>query len=352
MSPALIRIDGSYGEGGGQILRTALTLSMITRKPFELVNIRAKRPKPGLRPQHLTCVKAAQKVCGAEVEGAFVGSLFLRFIPGSLKAGSYYFDIGTAGAVSLVFQTIGLALAEAGSSKILIRGGTHVPHAPSFHYLYEIYGPVVKILGFDFSFELRRYGFFPAGGGEMLVRILPRRNPSYLELLGPYEAKSVRVLSVVTEDLPSHIRTRQAKTAAELLARKGFQPLIVLERAKALSPATFVFISISEGQKRAGFISFGKKGKPAEKVAEEAAKEFLDFYASGKAVDPYLADQLLLPLALSGASCHFDVSRLSRHFFTNLWVIRQFLPDFTPEVKGKLDQTGEIKLVKNKEKTC
>ena len=344
MSSALIRIDGSYGEGGGQILRTSLTLSMLTGKPFELVNIRAKRPKPGLRPQHLTCVKAAQKICGADVEGAFVGSLALRFVPGPVKPGSYQFDIGTAGAVSLVFQTVGPALAEAGSSKLLLRGGTHVPHAPSFHYLAEVYGPVVKLLGFDFSFELRRYGFYPAGGGEVLVRIAPRKEPSPLKLLGPYETRSVRVLSVVTEDLPSHIRTRQARAAAELLTRRGFQPLTVLERAKAKSPGTFVFVSVAEGAKRAGFISLGKKGKPAERVAEEAVEEFVAFYASGKAVDPYLADQLLLPLALSGAPCHFDVSRLSQHFFTNLWVIRHFLPEFSPRVEGELDQSGAVKI--------
>ena len=343
LSSTLIHLDGAYGEGGGQILRTALTLSMVTGKPFELVNIRAKRPKPGLRPQHLTCVKAAQKISRAEVEGARVGSLYLRFFPGPIRAGSYQFDVGTAGAVSLVFQTVGPALALAGASKLLLRGGTHVPHAPSFHYLAEVYGPSVRPLGFEFEFELRRYGFYPKGGGEMLVRIFPPKEASPLRLLGPYRTKKVKVLSVVTADLPAHIRTRQAKAALELLTKEGFEPEPLLETARAKSPGTFVFLSLTEEPKRAGFLSLGRKGKPAERVAEEAVLEFLNFWRSGRAVDPYLADQLLLPLALTKAPFHFDASRLTQHFFTNLWVIRHFLPEFSPEVEGALDQPGVVK---------
>ncbi len=341
---SVVQIDGSYGEGGGQILRTALTLSMVTKTPFELINIRAKRPKPGLRPQHLTCVKAAQKICGAQVEGAKVGSQCLSFVPGELRPGHYFFDIGTAGATSLVFQTIGPALALAsGPSKIVLKGGTHVPHAPSFHYLAEIYAPIVKLLGFNFGLKLRRYGFYPAGGGEVVVEIAPATPPKPLMLLGPYKGKNVRVLSVVTEDLPAHIRTRQAKAASDYLLKAGFKPVVILEKARAQSPGTFVFVSITEEVKRAGFISLGKKGKPAEKVAAEAVAEFLAFYRAGKAVDPYLADQLLLPLALRQVSFHFDVSRLTRHFFTNLWVIKYFLPDFEPKIEGELDTPGEVK---------
>ncbi|WP_457755765.1 RNA 3'-terminal phosphate cyclase [Thermodesulfatator indicus] len=339
----MIRIDGSYGEGGGQILRTSLTLSLLTGTSFELVNIRAKRPKPGLRPQHLTCVKAAQKVSGAEVEGAQVGSLNLTFKPGRAKPGSYHFDIGTAGSTALVFQTVGLPLALAGASKLLLKGGTHVPHAPCFHFLAEVYGPVLGPLGFSFEFELRRYGFYPAGGGEVVIKIAPHqeaRGPFVLK--GPYKRKRVKVLSIVTEDLPSHIRTRQAKAASELLAQKGFEPIVFLEKARAKSPGTVVFLAYNEQEKRAGFFALGKKGKPAEKVAEEAVRAFFDFYRTGKAVDPYLADQLLVPLALTRVPFYFDCSRLTRHFFTNLWVIKQFLPEFTPEVKGDLDTPGEV----------
>ena len=344
MSPTMIQLDGSYGEGGGQILRTALTLSVITGKPFELTNIRAKRPKPGLRPQHLTCVKAAQKISGAQVEGARVGSLELCFSPGALRPGSYYFDIGTAGAVSLVFQTIGPALAFGASpSKVTLKGGTHVPHAPSFHYLAEVYGPVVQRLGFVFSFELRRYGFYPAGGGEVRIKIYPRQKAAPLILRGPYQKKEVTVLSVVTTDLPSHIRTRQAKAASARLTEEGFRPLVVLEKAEAASPGTFVFLKIAEDPKRAGFISLGRKGKPAEMVALEATTAFLSFYRTGKAVDPYLADQLLLPLVLAEVPFHFDASLLTQHFFTNLWVIQKFFPEFRPEISGELEQPGEVK---------
>ncbi len=338
----MLRLDGAYGEGGGQILRSALTLSLLTGQAFELVNIRAKRPKPGLRPQHLTCVKAAQTISGAKVVGAEKGSLYLRFEPGPVKAGSYFFDVGTAGATGLVFQTVGLPLALAGGGHLVLKGGTHVPYAPCYHYLAEVYGPVLKPLGYHFSFTLRRYGFYPAGGGEVEVTISPKTQGTSLILKGPYQTKEVMVLSVVSEDLPAHILTRQAQRAEEILAARGFSPKVQTERPRSSSPGTVVFLLLAEGQKRAGFFALGKKGKPAEKVAEEAVSAFLAFWESGAAVDPYLADQLLLPLAIEGKPFRFTASRLTRHFFTNLWVIKQFLPAFAPQVKGKEGASGEV----------
>ncbi len=341
----MLRLDGSYGEGGGQILRSALTLSLVTGEPFELVNIRAKRPRPGLRPQHLTCVRAAQKISKAQVVGAEKGSLYLRFVPGQVKAGAYTFDVGTAGATALVFQTVALPLALAGGGRLVLRGGTHVPHAPCYHYLAEVYAPVISLLGYGFDFELRRYGFYPAGGGEMRVEIAPKSSGAdSLELLGPYEAREVLVLSAVSEDLPDHIRTRQAKRASDLLRARGFVPEVRLERARSASPGTVVFLRLADGPRRAGFSSLGRKGKPAERVAEEAVFALLDFWDTGAAVDPHLADQLLVPLALEKIPFRFTASRLTRHFFTNLWVIRQFLPDFLPEVQGAEDEPGEVSL--------
>ena len=340
----MLRLDGSYGEGGGQILRTALTLSLVTGKAFELVNIRAKRPKPGLRPQHLTCVKAAQKISGAEVEGAKKNSLYLRFIPGPVKAGHYTFDIGTAGATALVFQTVAIPLALAGGGKLVLKGGTHVPHAPCYHYLALVFAPVMALLGYSFHFELIRYGFYPAGGGEIRVKIGAKRAGKPLKLLGPYSTYEVLVLSIVSKDLPSHIRTRQAKAASEILEREGFIPQIRLEKALSPSPGTVLFLNIQEGEKRAGFFSLGEKGKPAERVAQEAVEEFLAFMKTGAAVDPYLSDQLLLPLALEEAPFVFTSSQLSRHFFTNLWVIKAFKPQFFPVVEGREGEPGRVSL--------
>ncbi len=340
----MLRLDGSYGEGGGQILRSALTLSLITNQAFELVNIRAKRPKPGLRPQHLTCVRAAQKISGARVTGAEKGSLYLRFEPASVRSGHYTFDIGTAGATGLVFQTVALPLALAGGGKLILKGGTHVPYAPCFHYLAWVYAPVLEGLGYSFSMELVRYGFYPVGGGEIRVKISPKRQGRNLKLLGPYKTRKVQVLSAVSEDLPAHIRTRQAKRAMEILEKNGFEPEVHLEKARSSSPGTVVFVLIADRAKRAGFSGLGKKGKPAEKVAEEAVFAFLDFWSTGAALDPYLADQILLPLAVEGKSFCFTTSRLTRHFYTNLWVIRQFLPSFTPEVEGAEGEPGKISL--------
>lgn len=340
----MLRLDGAFGEGGGQILRSALTLSLLTGRPFELINIRAKRPKPGLRPQHLTCVKAAQKISQAQVSGAQKGSLYLRFEPGPVRSGSYVFDIGTAGATGLVFQTIALPLALAGGGKLTLKGGTHVPHAPCYHYLEKVYAPILHLLGYTFDLSLVRYGFYPMGGGEMKAQISPKNKPSSFFLTEPYQTKEVEVYSVVSADLPSHIRTRQAKRAAEMLSQKGFVCQIRLEKAHSPSPGTVVFLLLAEKEKRAGFFSLGKKGKPAEKVAEEAVKEFFDFYQSQAALDPYLSDQVLLPLPWEGCSFRFTSSCLTRHFFTNLWVIQQFLPDFRPTIQGEEGTAGLLSL--------
>ncbi len=341
----MLRVDGSYGEGGGQILRSSLTLSLLTGKAFELVNIRAKRPKPGLRPQHLTCVKAAQKISQAEVEGARIGSLYLRFVPGKIRPGAYTFEIGTAGATGLVFQTVALPLAQAGAARLILKGGTHVPYAPCFHYLAKVYAPVLHLLGYEFELELRRYGFYPAGGGEVKASINPRRPARDLTLKGPFKPEKVEVISVVSEDLPSHIRTRQAKQATEILTKAGLAPLARLEKARSSSPGTLVFVWAEDGVKRVGFFSLGKKGKPAEKVAEEAVYQFLDFLKTGAAVDPYLSDQLLLPAAINPVKTCFESARLTRHFFTNLWVINQFLPEIEVKVLGEEGLPGRVELV-------
>ncbi len=340
----MLRIDGAYGEGGGQILRTSLTLALLTGKAFELINIRAKRPKPGLRPQHLTCVKAAQKIGHAEVQGARVGSLYLRFVPQDIKAGDYRFDVGTAGATGLVFQTVALPLAHAGGGRLLLRGGTHVPYAPCFHYLDLVYKPLVARLGYEFMLELLVYGFYPQGGGEFLARVGPRKSPGPLVLSGPFSPQRIEVYSVVTADLPGHILKRQAQTAVRLLEQAGFRPEARLEQVKSKSTGTMVFVYAEEGLKRAGFMALGKKGKPAERVAAEAVKALLDFLKTGAALDPYISDQILLPAVLSGVEVAFESARLTRHFFTNLWVIRQFLPEIKVDVDGQEGSSGLVRI--------
>ncbi len=338
----MLRLDGAFGEGGGQILRSALTLSLVTGKPFELINIRARRPQPGLRPQHLTCVKAAQKISRAKVTGAHKGSLSLRFEPQKIQPGHYVFDIGTAGAVSLVFQTVAIPLALAGGGSLLLKGGTHVPYAPCYHYLAYVYTPMLSLLGYSFSLSLLRYGFYPVGGGEIKAQIKTKGKGTPLILTEPYTKKDVEIFSIVSKDLPHHICLRQARRAEALLSRKGFSFKTKLEKVSAPSPGTLVFLLLAEGVKRAGFFSLGRKGKPAEKVAEEACAELLAFYETGAALDPYLSDQILLPLAVEQVSFCFTSSCLTRHFFTNLWVIQKFLPDFRPLVEGREGTPGKV----------
>ncbi|HIE33388.1 MAG TPA: RNA 3'-phosphate cyclase [Thermodesulfobacteriaceae bacterium] len=338
----MLTIDGSYGEGGGQILRTALTLSLLTQKPFRLINIRAGRPKPGLRPQHLACVKAAARIGKAEVSGAERGSRDLLFVPGRLRPGAYTFDIGTAGATGLLFQTLYLLLAIAGGGRLILRGGTHVPMSPCFHYLEEVFLPVLSAMGFSVRLEIRRYGFYPVGGGEILAEIGPLETLSGIRLEPPFAPKATSVLSVVTSDLPEHIRRRQAQRAEKLLREAGLACEVRLESVKSASSGTFVGVWGKDEIKRIGYFALGAKGKPAERVAEEAVRPYLENMRARASVDKYLADQILLPAALAKGQTFYVTPKITRHLLTNAWVIRHFLPETKIEIRGQEGQTGEV----------
>ncbi len=340
----MIVIDGSYGEGGGQILRTSLTLSLITGKPFRLVNVRAKRKNPGLRPQHLACVKAAAKLGASEVEGDFKGSLEVEFRPKRLVAGSFTFEIGTAGATSLLFQTLYLPLAFAGGGRLLLRGGTHVPMSPCFHYLKWVFAPVLKALGLEVRLELRRYGFYPKGGGEVFAEVSSVTRLSSFREVEPIRTREVNLVSFVTADLPEHIRRRQLQRAERLLRDAGFKVVSALEKSKAPSPGTFVGVWVEEGAKRAGYFALGRKGKPAEAVAEEAVTPLLELFERGGSVDEFLADQILLPLALSKESSEFLTPKVTQHLLTNAWTIKKFLPDVKIEVEGELGAPARVRI--------
>ncbi len=340
----MLVIDGAYGEGGGQILRSALSLAMLTGRAFRLVNLRARRSRPGLRPQHLACVKGAARLSGAETEGVEKGSLELVFRPGPLRAGAYTLDIGTAGSTALLFQTLYLPLAVAGGGRLILRGGTHVPRSPCFHYLAEVFWPVVKAMGLSGKLELRRYGFYPHGGGEIRAEIAPLKTLSGLELSSPLRTRKPLVFSVITADLPSHIRTRQARRAESLLREAGLEPEFRLETVKSSSPGTFVGVVGAEGAARMGYFALGARGKPAEKVAEEAVRPYLEGMRLAASVDEFLADQLLLPAALAQGRTLFRTPRLSRHLLTNVWVIRQFLPEVKVEIRGREGQPGEVEI--------
>lgn len=330
----LLALDGSQGEGGGQIVRTALSLSMCTGKPFRIFDIRARRKKPGLMRQHLTAVRAAAEICGAAVEGDHVGSAELRFAPGPIRGGDYRFAVGTAGSCTLVFQTLLPALLKANApSRIALHGGTHNPLAPPFHFLERAFLPLLRRMGADVSVELLRCGFYPAGGGAFLAHVSPAPELLPLFLEEPGAPRRFYAESFVAA-LPAHIARRELDAAGRRLGW-GEERLLMRGLPNDQGPGNALLLTLEHERVTEVFSGFGEKGVTAETVAERAADEARRYLSSGAAVGPHLADQLLLPLALAGGG-RFVASALSRHTVTHAEIIRQFLPlDFRMEKSGE-----------------
>ncbi|MEI2583562.1 RNA 3'-terminal phosphate cyclase [Scytonema sp. PRP1] len=333
----MIHIDGSYGEGGGQILRTSLSLAAITGHPIRIGNIRAGRPKPGLAAQHLTAVRATAAICNAKVQGDALGSTALEFIPGSaVQAGNYTFDVsearegGSAGAVGLVLQTVLLPLVLATGcrdvacnvSTVTLRGGTHVTHSPSITYIQEVYLPTVQRMGVQVEVELKAWGWYPQGGGEVQL-LISGGSISGINLVERGDLQQVRGLAVVTE-LPSHIPQRMASRAENVLREAQLKPSVQPLRAKGVAPGAGLFLTAEYENSLAGFGALGRIGLPADKVADMACEELLKFHQTGAPVDEHLADQLLLPAALASTRSEYRVPEVSTHLTTNAWVIEQF----------------------------
>ena len=380
----MIIINGAYGEGGGQVLRTSLTLSALLGEPIRIENIRARRRKPGLQAQHLTGVWAIAQICDAELEGADFGSLTLTFKPqSSPRAGEYSFDVaqarkgGSAGATSLVFQTLFLPLALApGQSRLTLCGGTHVAWSPPFSYLKHIYLPTLALMGLEVRAEIKKWGWYPIGGGEMTAAIGGRResdlsslsgskmaprglpNPRSwpgsgdpgrarldllsLDLVERGELKRLWGISAAS-NLPAHIGQRQKKRAEGYLRKQGFDPQIEIVDAPSPGQGTMVFLVAEYEHAVAGFSSPGRRGKPAEKVAEEACREFMAYHQSGACLDKHLADQLILPLALASGPSTVTTCEITQHLLTNVWVVKQFL-DVRFEIEGEEGESGKVHL--------
>ncbi len=349
-------IDGSHGEGGGQILRTCLTLSAATGQPVRIERIRAGRRKPGLMPQHLTAVRAAGRVCNAEVEGAKLNSQTLSFRPQSApQAGTYTFDVaqaakgGSAGSVSLILQTILLPLALVeGSSQITLVGGTHVAWSPPYDYIKRVYLPVLARMGITAKVSIKKWGWYPMGGGRIQATVQGRGSEAAPEI--PDESIAgqdlrergallrVRGLSA-SSNLPKHIRTRQEKAALQSLRSNSVNARIDVVDAPSKGQGTVVFLWAEFENNTAGFTALGERGKPAERVAEEAAGELLDFLRGDAALDRFLADQLLLPLALAAGPSQFTTEAVTAHLLTNAWVVNQFFPGRV-HIEGTEGQSG------------
>jgi len=343
--PAVIAIDGSIGEGGGQVLRSALTLSLLTGQAFHMTHIRETRARPGLFPQHLAAVQAAAQISGAGLSGDRIGSHELHFAPGPVCPGQYHFDIGTAGATALVLQTVLLPLAVAdGASRLSISGGTHVPWSPCFHYLDWHWRPLLARIGIRFRLELAMAGFYPQGGGELRAKIAGGARAVPLELLERGRLRCLRGLSAVA-NLPLEIAERQRDQALRGLGSRmpKVEVRIGVEALPARSRGTVLLLLAEFEHSQACFFALGARGKRAERVADEAVDELCGFVQGDSAVDRWMADQLLLPLALAGPGSVFRTAQVSSHLLTNAAVIERFLP-LQISVEGAAGEAGLVRI--------
>lgn len=342
----LLTIDGSKGEGGGQLLRTSLSLAALTGRPLQLNNIRAGRTQPGLRPQHLTAVCAVAAVCRAQLGGDEIGSQSLTFRPQTPPRGAEYeFNVedaaehGSAGSVPLIMQAVLWPLLFAGGpSRVVLRGGTHVPFSPPYHYLEHVFGPAVARFGATFDVQLDTWGWLPAGKGQLSATIEPVQQLQ-AATFERQEPDVVRGIAAVT-NLPSHIAQRMANRAANLLRDMSLQPDITPVRERGPGPGAGLFLWLPQ----AGFGQLGRKGYPADKVAEDAVAELRAFIDNQTAaVDHHLADQLLIPMALARGRSTFTTHLLSSHTLTNASLLRQWL-EADIAVSGNAGDAGSVSI--------
>jgi RNA 3'-phosphate cyclase len=342
----LLEINGALGEGGGQVLRSSLTLSILTGRPIFIRNIRANRSKHGLLAQHLKSVDAASAVSKANVEGAALGSTSLTFRPHEVRSGRYKFDIGTAGATSLVFQTIFLPLSKAvAASSVIITGGTHVRWSPCFHFMEMQWLPYMQRMGFNADIELHSAGFYPQGGGRINTVIRPVTTIAPLNLIK--RGKLIRITGIsAVANLNREIAERQKRQAlGRLVSLSGTLGLpeiqIKIQEFPSPTKGTVLLLLAQFENGSACYYALGELGKPAERVADEAIDALLEFLDTDAALDQYLADQLLLPLSFAGAPSILHTSQITQHLLTNAEIIRTFLP-VSISIDGDLGKPGII----------
>jgi RNA 3'-terminal phosphate cyclase (ATP) len=343
----IIRIDGSYGEGGGQILRTSLMLSCVLGRQVDIINIRRERRNPGLQPQHLTAVKAAATISHAHVQGAELSSTALHFSPGAIVGGDYFFDVsekkGSAGSTSLVLQTVLLPLCFTGHpSTVTVIGGTHVPWSPSFHYLKKVFLPMLSVIGVSTDLALEKWGWYPIGGGKVIARIIPGKEFKPVAISD--RGKPIRVAGIsAISNLPRDIGVRQRDRALKMLSQRGIDADLDILDAPSSGKGTLIFLLAEFENISAGFDALGAIGKRAEEVADEACRSFFEYKDTNGVLDPHLADQIVPYAAFCKGTSEFTTSCVTQHLLTNSWVIKQFL-DIDILVEGKEGEAGKIRV--------
>jgi RNA 3'-terminal phosphate cyclase (ATP) len=337
-----VRIDGSEGEGGGQILRTAVSLSAITCRPVEVVNIRAKRSNPGLRPQHMTGIKVIADLFNASVENLCVGADSIRFAPSDqFEGGSVKVDVGTAGSIPMILMAVVPAVSLSNKNlEIEITGGTDVRASPTIDYVRHVVANVYRSIGIKFSSEVIKRGYYPKGGGIVKTIIEPCKEPGTIELLAAREV-APRITSVCGQ-LPRHVAERQTSSAMIALEKKGIRCSNYSASIEtSVSPGSSILVySASDFGPHVGGDSIGELGKRAEAVGAEAAERFLESALAQVPVDPFLADMLILPLALAKGKSRFRIARATEHLRTNLRVASQLVG-----CKYSIDQQGKTYVV-------
>jgi len=320
-----LRIDGSQGEGGGQILRTSLALSVLRRRPIEVFNIRAKRGNPGLRPQHLTVIQVLADLFRARVENLQVGSEWIRFSPSErFDGGSVRVDVGTAGSIPLILLAVIPAISLSNNQMSLeLTGGTDVKGSPTIDYIRHVVAQAYRSIGIKFSIDVLKRGYYPKGGGIVKTEIEPCRAPAPVEVLN---ARSIEPrISSVCSQLPKHVAERQISSALATMEKKGIRCsnyTASLETAASAGSSVIVYSSSDFGP-YVGGDCIGELGKRAETVGTEAAERFLETALAAVPIDPFLADMMVLPLALSKGRSKYRIVRATEHLLTNLQVASQ-----------------------------
>ncbi len=342
----VVEIDGSFGEGGGQILRTTLALAALTGRPVRIYNIRAKRPRPGLQRQHLVSVKAVAELSSARVEGLRLGSTEIVFHPGPIRGGRFKFDIGTAGSVTLVLQAVLPVAAFAPSPVHLwIRGGTDVPWSPPVDYVRFVLRRLLEKMGYFFDINLRRRGHYPKGGGIVEVEVAqPPRRLAPVELAERGALLYIEGLSHAVR-LPRHVAERQAR-AAEAMIRSSLPDIPVKieiewyepNRDPHLGPGSGIVVWAVGQRSVLGGDALGAKGKPAEKVGEEAARKLIEDLKTGKGLDRHASDMMITYAAVACGRSVLGGAKLTKHAWTNLYVVKRILP----EIRADFIEGGEL----------
>jgi len=336
----IIEVDGSTGEGGGQILRTSISLSIATNTPVHIFNIRSKRPNPGIQPQHYMAIKAAASLSDAELVNVKLSSESIFFKPKKVSDKVSRIDIGTAGSIPLVLQTLVPCLVTSKlQCPIELIGGTDVKWSPTIDYIKYVFSPLLKDIGIKLYLEIKKRGYYPKGGGKVIFAV---ENMSFPKILKFNKISKEVVVRSICSNLPKNVAERQASTALNILQKSEFYLITntFISNEAALSPGTSILIySINESGPYIGSDLIGEKGKPAEKVGEEAALSFLNEFSSFPDLDSHLSDMIIPFLFLSPYPSKIKISKITRHLETNLFVSSLFIKrgySFTKQIDGNI----------------